>query len=320
MKDLATIELPHLKAAPRTDKESKIELLRGEDGVQFSCRVWPGEVTKPVILYLHGIEGHSQWFENSANYLNERGFTIYAPDRRGSGLNPRNRGHMANMMEFIGDVNSMLRRLTTEFTGRPIILWGHCWGAKGAVLVAQEPETNPKKKPKREEDIINKGYPISGLLLSCPAIYSKLDFDLKKKLTIAYNHFRGDRRAMKKWDIPLTASMLTDNPVYMNYIEEDPLRVTEVTSTFFYESHRLSSMAQKAAPNLKIPILIVQAGADQIVDVPKVESWLEGSKSPDKQMRIFPDAAHSLDFDETWFKEYMHLVSGWLEARTPVIS
>ena len=319
MKDLATITLPQLQSYPRTSKESEIELLRGEDGVQFSCRIWRGESGKPVILYLHGIEGHSQWFENSANYLNSQGFTIFAPDRRGSGLNPRDRGHMNKMIEYIGDINSMLRRLTVEYKGHAVILWGHCWGAKGAVCVAQDPDKNPKKNVK-EEEIINKGYPISGLVLSCPAIYSRLDFDLKKKLTIAYNHFRGDRRAMKKWEIPLTASMLTDNPVYMNYLEEDPLRITEATSTFFYESHKLTKLAQAASGNLSLPIIILQAGADQIVDVPSVEKWLEKTKSQDKSMRIFPDAAHSLDFDETWFKEYMHLVSGWLAARTPVVS
>lgn len=321
MKDLASIPLPQLNSYPRTDKEPEIELLRAEDGLQYSCRVWRGEVGSPVILYLHGIEGHSQWFENSANFLNAKGMTIYAPDRRGSGLNARDRGHMNSFKDYVGDINDMLRRISLDHTGHPIIVWGHCWGAKGAILVCQDQDKNAKKDAKnRAEDPISKGYPVAGLVLSCPAIYSRLDFDLKKKLTIAYNHFMGDRRAMRKWEIPLTASMLTDNPVYMNYIEEDPLRLKEVTSTFFYESHKLSTLAQKAAPKLSLPIMILQAGADQIVDVPKVEKWLEKTNSQDKSMRIFPDASHSLDFDETWFKEYMHLVSGWLAARTPVVS
>lgn len=296
--------------------------MRAEDGIQYSCRIWRGEVGAPVILYLHGIEGHSQWFDNAADYLNQKGMTIYAPDRRGSGLNARDRGHMNSYRDYVGDINDMLRRISQEHTGHPIVVWGHCWGAKGAVLVCQDMEKTGKGKEAktRAEDMLSKGYPVCGLVLTCPAIYSRLDFDMKKKLTIAFNHFMGDRRAMRKWEIPLTASMLTDNPVYMNYIEEDPLRLKEVTSTFFYESHKLTTLAQKAAPKLSLPILILQAGADQIVDVPKVEGWLEKTRSEDKSMRIFPDASHSLDFDETWFKEYMHLVSGWLLARTPVVS
>ncbi|MEZ4544216.1 MAG: hypothetical protein R3C24_09975 [Cyanobacteriota/Melainabacteria group bacterium] len=55
--------------------------MRAEDGIQYSCRIWRGEVGAPVILYLHGIEGHSQWFDNAADYLNQKGMTIYAPDR-----------------------------------------------------------------------------------------------------------------------------------------------------------------------------------------------------------------------------------------------
>ncbi len=284
----------------------------------------------PVILYLHGIEGHGQWFENTADALHQRGMTVYAPDRRGAGLNSRDRGHLSSYKLFVDDVNSLLKRICNQHVGHPIILWGNCWGAKAACLFAQDQEIKVKTTPPTVDE--NNGmdapppsgeidaHPIAALVLSSPAIFPKVDYDLKTKMDIAANHVMGGRRALKKWPLPITTTMFTDNPIYLDYIEKDPLRLTELSSTFFVENFKLSLLAEKTAPNITKPLIIVQSGSDQIVDVAKLEKWYARVKAPDKTMRIFPDAYHCLDFDANWFREYTHLVSEWLLARTPVVS
>src|SRR5690606_11116879 len=93
---------------------------------------------KPVVLYLHGIEGHSQWFEQTASELNRKGFTVYAPDRRGAGMNRRDRGHMQSYKEFLSDVESFLVRIRNSHPAHPVALWGNCWGAKGAAVLSAE--------------------------------------------------------------------------------------------------------------------------------------------------------------------------------------
>lgn len=315
MKDLASIPLPELRSAPRHVKEPEVLWHRADDGVQLGCRVWRGNSGSPVVLYLHGIEGHSQWFENSASALNEKGVTVYAPDRRGAGMNPRDRGHLGSYKTYLGDIYKLLGLISVDHPGHAVVVWGHCWGAKAAALVCREVD----EKTRLKEDGVAHGHPVSGLVLSCPAIYTRVDFDMKTKLTIAFNHFMGDRRALRKFDIPIKSTMFTDNPTYLGYIEKDPMRIREATSTFFFESFMLSQLSQKAASKISLPTLILQGGSDQIVDIPKVEAWLSRTGSTDKSMRIFPEAHHSIEFDETWFKEYIHLVSGWIQARSPVI-
>lgn len=268
-----------------------------------------------MVLYLHGIEGHSQWFENTADLLNQKGVTIYAPDRRGSGLNNRDRGHLPRHQLFIDDVNGMLRKICAAHMGHPIILWGNCWGAKAATLFAQEQKGAP---PANAEGVVGQ-FPIAALLLSSPAIFTKVDYDLKTKAEIAANHVMGGRRAMRKYPIPIKKEMFTDNRVFLDYLEHDPLRLTEVTATFFFESHKLSELAKKTASNITMPVLIVQSGNDAIVDTEKLEQWYGKLKSTDKSLRLFPDAYHSLDFDANWFKEYTHLVSEWLLSRSPAV-
>lgn len=267
------------------------------------------------MLYLHGVEGHSQWFENVAAVLNKKGITVYAPDRRGAGMNSRDRGHLSSYKVLIDDVNGILRKICTQHMGHPIILWGNCWGAKVATLFAQD---NKSANGPVEGQPDN--FPISALVLSSPAIYSKVDYDMKTKLEIAANAMLGDRRALRKWPIPLTTSMFTDNPAYLEFLEKDPLRLTEATATFFVESHKLSGLAEKAAGNISKPLIILQPGNDAIIDIDRLSKWYSRIKSPDKTMRIFPDAYHCLDFDANWFKEYTHLISEWLLSRLPAVS
>jgi alpha-beta hydrolase superfamily lysophospholipase len=310
LKDLVSIPLPFIDGQ---GKEPEHEWLRASDGSQLFCRIWRGKVGAPVVLYLHGIEGHSQWFENTATILNQKGITIYAPDRRGAGLNSRDRGHLSSYKVFIDDINGIMRKICNQHMGHPIILWGNCWGAKAASLFAQDLKA---ASGEGQPDL----FPISALVLSSPAIFSKVDYDMKTKLEIAANHMMGDRRALRKWPIPLTTSMFTDNPVYLEYLEKDPLRLTEATATFFVESHKLGGMAEKAAANITKPLIILQAGNDAIVDTDKLSKWYSKVKSPDKTMRLFPDAYHCLDFDANWFKEYTHLISEWLMSRLPAVS
>jgi len=314
LKDLASIPLP---VVDRKFPEPEHEWLRASDGSQLFCRIWRGKVGSPVVLYLHGIEGHSQWFENTAGILNEKGITIYAPDRRGAGLNSRDRGHLSSHKVLIDDINAVLRKICNQHMGHPIILWGNCWGAKPACLFAAA--AGKKSSGELEMGQVD-SFPIAALVLSSPAIFPKVDYDLKTKVEIAVNHFMGGRRAMRKWPIPITTTMFTNNPTYLDYLEKDPLRLTELTATFFFESHKLSQMAAKTANNITMPVIILQPEVDAIVDRDALSKWYQQIKSSDKTMRLFPDAYHCLDFDSVWFKEYTHLISEWLLSRLPAVS
>lgn len=293
--------------------------LRMSDGVELASRVWKGKSGFPVVLYLHGIEGHSQWFENTASVLNSRGINIFAPDRRGSGLNPRDRGNLPSYKTFLSDLETILRRIAFDYIGHPIIVLGNCWGAKAASVIAQR-----DYKPVNSEEI---SLPIAGLVLTSPAIYTKVDYGAGTKFQIAYNSLLGmglgiggDNAGHRKWPIPIEIDMFTDNPTYQGYLKRDPLRLTEATGTFFVESYKLSKLAEKAAGSIEVPLLLLQAGSDRIVDVEKVQSWYAKAKSQTKDMRIFPDAHHSLDFDDNWFKEYTHVLTEWILARSPVVT
>ena len=124
--------------------------------------------------------------------------------------------------------------------------------------------------------------------------------------------------SMKQWPIPLTVEMFTHNELYLQYLRKDPLRIEEATARFFFETYLLGKMSQKACSHLRLPTLILQSANDQVVDVIAVQKWFEKIAAQKKEFRIYPDAAHSIDFDPVWFKEYTHLLNEWILALSPV--
>lgn len=290
-----------------------LEKVRASDDVQLLCRVWKGQHGHPVVVYLHGIEGHSLWFQNTASVLNSKGMTVYAPDRRGSGINPRDRGNLTSYKTYLSDLEVFLRKVSFDHVGHSIILIGGCWGAKAAAVLCQK-----DYKPLTSDSL---NLPIAGLALASPAIFTRVDYGMSTKFQIAYNSLLGgDHGAHKRWPIPIEVDMLTNNPTYQGFIKRDSHRLTELSSGFLLEHLRLSKLAEKAAGSLELPVLALLAGADQILDLEKVQQWYARIPSPTKELRIFPDASHLLDFDSSWFKEYTHILSEWIRAQCPVVT
>lgn len=107
----------------------------------------PG-LQRGVIVCLHGIQTHSAWFGPLAAELNRRGWTVFAPDRRGSGLNadlPFYRGHTTGSEELLDDLHGQMKLAAAMARGRPVILLGTSWGSNLAsdyVASTREPKAN----------------------------------------------------------------------------------------------------------------------------------------------------------------------------------
>lgn len=153
---------------------------------------------------------------------------------------------------------------------------------------------------------------MAGLVFTGPAIYTRVDFPLITKAQIAFDFLLKGHFLLRYWRVPLTTSMLTNNKDFIEFLENDPLRLTRATSSFFAQTFFLTKRAQQAAKSINIPVLILQGEDDTIVDTEKLETWYEQISSKDKEIHAFPGASHSLDFDADWFKQYSHTLVEWI--------
>src|SRR5690348_12732377 len=85
--------------------------IRFSDHYQAVARFWMPPSPRGAVLYLHGIQSHGGWFEDSAKHLAEAGFAVLLADRRGSGRNHVDRGHAPNARRLLRDCAECLDEL-----------------------------------------------------------------------------------------------------------------------------------------------------------------------------------------------------------------
>ncbi len=270
--------------------------LQADDGYAIFYRHYRGRPGRPAILYLHGIEGHSGWFAPTAEFLHRLGMSVYAADRRGAGRNQAERGRLKSYRQLTADLRLLIGQVRQWQPDSPLFVIGNCWGAKTAVAALQD------------EQIAGQ---VSGLVLTSPAIGAKVDFPLVTKLAVGCCWLLGCRH---RFALPIAPEQFTDNPRYIEFIRSDPERLTEAEASLLVENLTLSRIVRIGAARLTLPVLVLQAGADVIVDVRAVRQWFAQVPARDKELRIFADSAHSLDFDANP-EEYRQCLSGWIEVR-----
>jgi alpha-beta hydrolase superfamily lysophospholipase len=272
------------------------DYIEATDGVRLHYRHWRARAQhQAVLLYLHGIASHSDWFAETAPVLAAQGVSVYAPDRRGSGLSEGQRGHLARYERALLDIDEIVRFVRSANVGRPLFLAGSSWGAKVAVVYAAA----------RAEFL-------SGLLLLGPGLMPRVNLPLWRRLQVIAGH---TLTPTARIPIPLTPELYTRNPAYLEYIRSDELRLLTATSRFFWETSRLDRSRRSASERLRVPLLIVQGEDDAMMNVPKTTAWFSRLRDEDKTYVGYPGAGHTLEFESDRTR-YVGDLAGWMLDRS----
>jgi len=263
------------------------------DGTKMSYREWKGGKASDVIIYLHGLESHAGWFIETGDQLNHNSLNIYGLDRRGSGLNRVDRGHMTSYRVLVNDVKEFIGFVRTEHPESRIYLMGLCWGAKLAVMFSAQ-----------------YGDCLDGLILVTPAIKSKADLTFGQKLDVAYSSFF---RPRKLFDVPLDECTFTDNKRYLKFMERDELKLKKASARFFFETGKMNSSFDGIAKKIKLPTLVLLSECDTIIDNEGTKRWFDRIASDDKAIRLYKDCRHGLLFEEP--KEPINCIVKWMKKR-----
>jgi acylglycerol lipase len=275
-----------------------IRTLAARDGAALPYRLFPAAGdARGALVYLHGIQSHGGWYLDTAQEVARRGYSMYLTDRRGSGESTEPRGYFENKEQLVGDVGEFVDLARDEHPGLPVFLVGGCWGARPAVTFAVESQES-----------------LAGLVLISPALAAKVDLTVPEKLKVIAG---GTLRPRSKVRIPLSPELFTRNPQWLQFIREDPLVLHEVATSFFLKQALWDKWIARQT-GLRLPLLLLQSGRDEIVDVPKVRTWFERQASEDKRYVLYPEFDHLLDFEDERGRYWDDLVE-WLDehAATP---
>ncbi len=274
---------------------AQVDVFQASDGYPIHFRRWDaqGEV-RGIILALHGIQSHSGWYHWSSEFLAQNGYHVWAADRRGSGLNGRNRGHAEHGEQLINDLRALrIRALRSCGSQLPVSLMGVSWGGRLAAASAV-------MYPAEFERVVLL-YP--GIVtVQGPTRLQRLRLRLARHLQIVRDFI----------PIPLTSQLFTGIPDWQQFIDDDPLSLRTVTSSFLNAGSDLDAILQDDSATILAPVKLILAGRDQIVDNPATEQ-LTRRISPRISVDYWPDACHTLEFEPQRGEIFSHLLN-WLNT------
>ncbi|MDR0268867.1 alpha/beta hydrolase, partial [Paenibacillus sp.] len=203
--------------------ETVIQTHTQSDGYLTHYRLWGQPKGDDVIILLHGGISHSGWQAPLGEEIVSRSdLSFIAVDRRGSGLNTVNRGHLPSKEREIDDMVSFIRSLQGSYTR--IHLAGWCFGAQVAAIVASVLEA---------EGILSSFMMIAPgfafqerygdvLRLSKQAMFEVIkELDLNPEPTHAF------------MPVPLQPTDFTDQEDWHDFVVKDDLRLRKVTESTY---------------------------------------------------------------------------------------
>lgn len=236
---------------------------------------------RAAFIYVHGIESHSAWFDDAAARLAASGYPVFSLDRRGSGINQRNRGfvpgHVERGVELVDDIHRAVEQMRSTGKFGPIYLIGLSWGGKYAVAY-------------------DTAYPreVDGLVLITPGIKPKVDLNASEKLAVFVDAIFAPERQHR---IPIQAEMFTTTPRYLDYIKNDPLKLRTVSAGFLRQSVKFDRMVERKDDRVHPPMLVFLAGHDRIIDNAATREYL--AQDPRRPVEIieYADQTHSIQLE-----------------------
>jgi acylglycerol lipase len=270
--------------------------LTADDSVRLHFLHWPSGRSPPwaAVIFLHGIASHAGWFGETAADLSNRGVAVYAPDRRGSGHSSGPRGHLTRYERALDDVEQIVQQVSTEHPATPVFLAASSWAAKLAVVYAA-------RRPAL----------LSGLLLLGPGLLPTVNLTPVRRVRVVIGHLATPTARLP---IPLTPELYTANPLYLDFIRSDPLRLLEATAQFFWETARLDRRRRRDSAKLELPLLLLQGEGDKMMNVAGTRRWFASLDVEDKTYRAYVGAGHTLDFEPDRTR-YLSDMLDWLAVR-----
>ncbi|MEP0842925.1 MAG: alpha/beta fold hydrolase [Phycisphaerae bacterium] len=269
--------------------------MRYSDGYGAHARLWVPDRPRGAVLYLHGIQSHGGWFEDSARFLAEGGLAVLLPDRRGSGRNEAERGHAASVRRWLLDAFEGLDELHVRTGLSRFHVVGVSWGGKLALGLY-------RFAPDR----------IAGLSLIAPGLFPRVDLPFGEKVRVGLSVIAGGKGL---FDIPLNdPELFTSSPDRQFFIAKDPLRLRKVTASFLMCSRRLDRYALGAARDRTgCPLTVFLAGLDRIIDNDATREFVRRLSWPGRMIIEYPRAHHTLEFEpqrERFFSDLLASATG----------
>jgi alpha-beta hydrolase superfamily lysophospholipase len=255
----------------------------------------PPRKAKAVLVIAHGIGEHSGRYAHVADYFTKRNLAVWACDLRGHGKSGGKRGHVDNFDDYLADLGQMIRIAKDHSPGVKTFLLGHSLGGLIAPLYAEK-------------------YPsdLNGIIASGPALREKMKISpVTAFMGKTFSRFMPTFTTGTGLDPNLLSH---DKEVVKKYVE-DPLVHKVATARWFTEYRGAQEETMRLAGEFTLPCLIIQGGADGIIDPTVATELYKRIRGPDKTLKVYDGFYHE-SLNEIGKESVLADIDNWLSART----
>ena len=270
--------------------------LRMPDSIRVFYQYWlPKDNVEKIILMCHGFQCHSDLYYVLADYFFDKNILICAMDQRGHGRTSGTRGHLDSFDLIYQDMRLLIHLMKHKFPNVPLYLMGESMGGLTILnFAAQFP------------------HEVEGIIALVPGIRQRLFSSLRQLFFIASVLRYIPLKLFIK--IPSDFNNPTYFPAFNAYDSHDILHANPVSLGLLFN---LLHLFRTTLPNIKNkilkPILICQGTGDKLLDPVGALVLYQNISFPDKTLRFYRDANHSLLMDQNAQKVYSDIYS-WLKS------
>lgn len=220
----------------------------------------PKKKPKAVIIALHGFNDYSNAFQSAGSYFKERGIAVYAYDQRGFGQAPYT-GIWANYKNLVGDLEQCVRQVKNKWPNTPVYVLGESMGGAVAILAAAKPDF-PR---------------LDGVILSAPAVWGEETMSPLYSGTLWLAAHTLPSYQLTGSDLKILAS---NNIPMLQRMAADPLVLKKTRVDAIYGIVQLMDKAYLAVPEVKVPVLLLYGGKDQVIPSQPIDLALQRFNVP----------------------------------------
>lgn len=298
---------------PRLDKIRKTGYYKSFDGARIYYEAYKHPLEKATIVISHGFCEFAKKFEEVIFYFFQAGYTVYIPEHRGHGYSIRSvkdhsKVHIRSYHEYVLDLHVFITEAVRKdgIAGK-LYLYAHSMGgAVAALYLEQYPEV------------------FSGAVLSSPML--EIDFGrtpvfliwlvlLFKKLIHKDEDYVAGHQAFDSIPHFETSSCLSEvryRDIFEKRLQNTNYRTYGASCAWTLASLRAIRKLQRQAGQVKIPVLLLQAGRDTTVKPGGQKRFAE--KSQNTRIVVMPDSKHEIYNAGTAVrKDYYDIIFGFLK-------
>jgi acylglycerol lipase len=280
-------------AGPRSsrfDFSSRAEPFRLRDTApHVHGYVWRHPSPAATLVLAHGLQSHAQWFAEAADALLERGLSVYAVDRLGSGSSSGVRGDISSYRDWFDELADVARQARVEYPDAPVHLIGHCFGANLALGCALAGKAD-----------------VASVVMLTPGFYVLPDYTLSEKLRILAGAFLAPHARFR---VPQDDDLFTREPDVLAWIQSDGLGARTLTARCLWQINRMLGALRRDAGHLSVPLLVLEAARDRLSDSERNRALIEPAFG-DRCRWITFDAEHFL-LAESCRDEVIDALAAW---------